>query len=161
MNAEVVVLFALCVFASGGMVFVLATFALVFLLIRRVSGGGGSAQLARGGGFSLGSLTAWIARNNLVTHGTPARGIVLAITSTGRRAQFYGVPCEIRSAQIDVELPGVAPFVTQADLYIPRSLVRDTLPGSTMELRIDPSRATRIFVVGPDVAYAQGSVRTA
>lgn len=160
MNDDVVVLFALCFFASGGLVFVLATFAVVFLLIRRARGTSGSPQPA-GSGFGLGSLTAWIARQNLVAHGTPARAIVLAITSTGSRAQFYGVPCELRGAQVDVELPGVAPFVTQADLYIPRSLVRDTLPGSTMEIRIDPARPTRIYVVGPDVGYAQGSVRTA
>jgi hypothetical protein len=98
---------------------------------------------------------------NLATGGTPARGILLSVSSTGTRTQYYGQRCEIRGAVVDVEVPGLPPFEIRTQLYIPTNLVRDVLPGSTVELRIDPSNQTKVLVIGPDVGYTQGAVRTA
>lgn len=158
---EVAVLFGLCFFASGGIAVVTAAIVITVVLVRRLGSGGAASQGGAASGFGLGALSAWVARQNLVTGGAPARAIVLSISSVGTRTQFCGVRCDLRTAMLDIELPGTTPFVTQANVYIPTSLVRDTLPGSTMEVRIDPARRDRVFVVGPDVAYAQGAVRTA
>ena len=91
----------------------------------------------------------------------PARGIMLNVPIIGRRTRHRGQRFEIRSCRVDVEPQGFAPYEVTADVYIPSNLVRDVLPGSTLEVRVDSSNLGNVLVIGPDVGYAQGSVRTA
>jgi len=98
--------------------------------------------------------------NVLAPRSVPARGIMLSVSSTARSARYNGQRFEIRRGRVDVEEVGGQPYTIDTDIYIPSNLARDVLPGSTMELRVDPSNATRVYVIGPDVAYAQGAVRT-
>lgn len=148
------VLVALCVFIGallvGGGMFIAFVVA-VIAAVRK----SGTASL------TMPSLRAWLPVGSLLSGGTPARGIMLAVASTGTRTTYYGQRCEVRQARVDIEVRGVAPFELQTNVYIPSNLVRDVLPGSTMELRINPSNYAMVLVVGPDVGYAQGAVRTA
>lgn len=106
------------------------------------------------GGFFSGGI--WGMRQN----GTPARGIMLAVSMTGRRTNYGGQRYEIRSARVDIEPQGYAPYEVSTDVYIPSNLVRDVLPGSTMELRVDLNSRGMVIVIGPDVGYTAGAVRT-
>ncbi len=90
--------------------------------------------------------------------GKPARAILLYVDSVGVWKRNNGQRYDVRNASIDIEEPNGAPYVMDnASLHTPPNLVRDALPGSTMEVRI---RGNRVFIVGPDVGYAQGAVRT-
>ena len=109
-----------------------------------------------GGSWGGGGVTLWSLRSN----GTPARGILMTVSSTGRRANYGGQRFEIRNARVDIEATGFAPFETTTDMLIPGNLVRDVLPGSTVELRVDLSDRSLVLVIGPDVGFAQGAVRT-
>ena len=91
-------------------------------------------------------------------NGKPARAILLYVDSVGVWKRNNGQRFDVRNASIDIEEPNGAPYVMDnASLHTPPNLVRDALPGSTMEVRI---RGNRVFIVGPDVGYAQGAVRT-
>lgn len=146
---------ALCILLAATIIGGLMVIAFVFAIISVVRGQRGKPM------FGGKSLRAWIQSGNLIVAGTPARGIVLAVAPTGTRTSYYGQRCEMRGARVDVEIPGIMPYEIQTTLYIPTNLVRDVLPGSTMELRVDRTSASKAYVVGPDVGYAQGAVRTA
>jgi len=90
----------------------------------------------------------------LLRNGTPARGILLRVASTpsGRGGSMQR-RFQLRSVVIDVEIPGREPFVVSVTPWIPMNLVRDVLPGATVELRVDPSRPDRIAIVGPGVGF--------
>ncbi len=118
--------------------------------------GGGVASLARAGGAGL--FTGGV--YGLTSNGTPARGIMLWVSNVGQRTTSGGIRYEIRTAKVDIEVPGYQPYEANVNLYIPGNLVRDVLPGSTMELRVGSDRST-VLVIGPDVGYVQGAVRTA
>ncbi len=134
--------------AVGGLVCIISVFFVVMFVIASAGGRGGGAGLFGGGAYAL------------EQNGTPARGIMLAVSVTGMRSRNGMVRYEVRSARVDVEPLGGQPYVVNTQLYIPSSLLRDVLPGSTMELRVSAKDPSMMLVVGPDVGYAQGSVRT-
>lgn len=138
-----------------GLVFGFMVFMFFAFFIAMSGNRGAQGNLSSGGGFFSGGVF------GLRTNGTPARGIMMSVSTTGRRANNNGQRYEIRSARVDIEADGMSPFEINTDVYIPGNLVRDVLPGSTMELRIDPSNQGYVLVIGPDVGFAQGTVRTA
>ena len=83
--------------------------------------------------------------------GTPARGILLAVASTGTRA---GNNQESRQVTIDIEIPGQPPYEARTVATFPTCLRGDVLPGATVELRVNPSnRNAPVSIVGPGVGF--------
>ncbi len=54
---------------------------------------------------------------------------------------------------MDIEIPGQPPYEATVTPLVPTNLVRDVLPGATVELRIDPKRPTQLAIVGPGVGF--------
>jgi hypothetical protein len=97
----------------------------------------------------------------LVKSGLPARGILLAVTSTPVRSFGFGLgKVQVRSVQIDIEVPGRSPYEASLDVAIPLNLVRDALPGATVELRLDRRNPELVAIVGPGVGFAGASLMT-
>ncbi len=96
------------------------------------------------------------AYQKLMSSGVQARGIFLSVNNTGVRQaggmrSSMGMPLvrfERREVLLDVELPGKAPYEVGTMVLIPGNLVRDVLPGATVELRVDPRDPANIAVVG-------------
>jgi hypothetical protein len=91
----------------------------------------------------------------LVARGIPGRGILLQVSpqplrTVGTQPRRF----QLRRVQIDVEVPGKRPYVVDATPYIPTNLVRDVLPGATVELRVSRSNPSQIAIVGPGVGFA-------
>lgn len=131
----------------GFVIFMIVAFVVAANGNRNNSSAGWQGSFGTGGVGSLAS-------------GTPARGIMLQVSSTGTRTTYNGLRYEIRSARVDIEITGYAPYEANTNVYIPTNLVRDVLPGSTMELRVDSTNRAMVLVVGPDVGFAQGTVQT-
>jgi hypothetical protein len=88
------------------------------------------------------------ARTRVLRNGTDARGIILSADRTATsKAILNGVRYETRRIRLDVEVPGRAPYELSFCPLIPR--VCDALPGSTLDLRVDPSNPSNIVVLGP------------
>lgn len=93
--------------------------------------------------------------SRLVRGGIAGRGILLQVSpqplrTLGRPGQRF----QQRRVLIDVELPGKPPYVIEAAPYIPSNLVRDVLPGATVELRVQRGQPGKIAIVGPGVGFA-------
>jgi hypothetical protein len=104
---------------------------------------------------AAGSASPTRAYDRLVASGVKGRGILLQVSPQPLRT--VGTPrrrFQLRKVQIDVEVPGKAPYVIDATPYIPTNLVRDVLPGATVELRIDRSDRSKIAIIGPGVGFA-------
>jgi hypothetical protein len=125
-----------------------AVFGLIFILviIMVVKGAAGAA----GGSY-----------DSLVANGIPARGILLQVANTGTKVGSVSRRFELRQVYIDVEVPGKAPYETSSRVVIPLNLVRDVLPGATVELRVDPKDPSKIAIIGPGTGFVQQAVRTA
>jgi hypothetical protein len=90
----------------------------------------------------------------IARRGVPARGILLSVAS--RANSTVGLPqrrFQLRDVVIEVEVPGQEPYEVSATPYIPTNLVRDVLPGATVELRVDPKNPNQIVIVGPGVGF--------
>ena len=124
-----------------------AVFGLIFILviIMVVKGAAGAA----GGGY-----------DGLVARGVPARGILLQVASTGMKVGSVSRRFELRQVYIDVEVPGREPYETNAQAVIPLNLVRDVLPGATVELRVDPKNPANMAIIGPGTGFVQQALRT-
>ena len=94
--------------------------------------------------------------DRLISSGTPARGILLSVTSYSNRVQGSTAQRRFvsRSVTIDVEVPGNPPYEVTTDLIIPSNLDRDILPGATVELRVDPRNPSRMAIVGPGAGFS-------
>ena len=97
----------------------------------------------------------------LVARGIPARGILLSVSSTGTKTGTQRRRFEVRQVRIDVEIPGREPYEPSASPALPINLVRDVLPGATVELRVDPKNPSNMAIVGPGTGFVQQAVRTA
>jgi hypothetical protein len=118
----------------GAIVFLILV---IFFVVRPM------VRAARGTGLSFGG--------SLGLGGTPARGILLAVSSTGNRV---GTNLESRQVTIDIEIPGQPPYEVRTVAMFPTSLRGDVLPGATVELRVHPSdRTARVSIVGPGVGF--------
>jgi hypothetical protein len=108
--------------------------------------------------------------NKLQQAGTPALGIILKIDAIGttiRGSSTYfsaqtasGGQTLVRNdmhqknATVDVEIPGQAPYVVTGPLLMPNNMSGDILPGSSVELRVDPSNRSKLVIVGPGSGFA-------
>lgn len=99
--------------------------------------------------------------DTLVAKGIPARGILLQVAATGTKAGPASRRFEMRQVYIDVEIPGQQPYETSATVAIPLNLVRDVLPGATVELRVHARDNSKIAIVGPGTGFVQQALRTA
>lgn len=91
----------------------------------------------------------------LVASGIPGRGILLRVSpqplrTVGTKARRF----QLRRVQIDVEVAGKPPYVVDAMPYIPTNLVRDVLPGATVEIRVSRSDPSKLAIVGPGIGFA-------
>ncbi len=125
-----------------------AVFGLIFILviIMVVKGAGAGGATGR--------------YDTLLAKGIPARGILLQVSSTGTKIGSVSRRFEMRGVTIDVEIPGQQPYETTATPVIPINLVRDVLPGATVELRVDPKNPSNIAIIGPGTGFVQQAVRT-
>lgn len=90
--------------------------------------------------------------SSLVKNGLPARGILLSVNSTATAApSSITNRLERRTVDLDVELPGQAPYVVTCAVLMPVNLRSVVLPGATVELRVDPKKRDVIAIVGPGV----------
>lgn len=93
-------------------------------------------------------------RNKLLQKGLPARGILLAVQSMPAGSIGVGLQkLQQRVCVMDVEIPGRAPYEITVTALIPLNLVRDVLPGATVELRVDARDPNNIAIVGPGVGF--------
>ncbi len=111
-------------------------------------------------GFFVLFLFIWIAARSkavgqvqtfdrLAQSGLPARGLVLqsAKLSTGA-TRVNGRRFEQRTMTLDVEIYGRPPYVVQGTFLVPRGVV-EAIPGSALELSVDPGNPNQIVVLGP------------
>jgi hypothetical protein len=111
----------------------------VFVLLAIVRGALRRAAANLAGGTVMDTFAA---------QGVRARGLVLTSNRVSSAVTVNGRRFERRSMTLDVEIPGRAPFVTSGSFLVPRGIV-EALPGSSLELAIDPTDASQITVLGP------------
>lgn len=99
--------------------------------------------------------------DRLLATGIPARGILLAVSRVGTKTGTLSRRFELRDVVIDVEIPGQPPYEVSATPVIPINFVRDVLPGSTVELRLDPNNPSRMAIIGPGTGFVPTAIRTA
>ena len=80
--------------------------------------------------------------------GLQARGLVLASDRVSSGVTINGRRFEQRRMTLDVEIPGRAPFVATGTFLVPRGIV-EALPGSSLELAVNPTNMSQITVLGP------------
>ncbi len=85
----------------------------------------------------------------LAQTGTPARGLVLQVSQTGTDVRFGMQRYERRSMVMDIEIFGRAPYELSCLPLIPKQIVGRVLPGTFLDVRVDPSNPSNIVVVGP------------
>jgi hypothetical protein len=103
---------------------------------------------------SAGNSSATSGYANVASRGIPARGILLSVASTGTKIGTAPMRYDQRVVTIDVEIPGEPPYEITTTATIPLNLVRDVLPGATVELRVDSARRDQISIVGPGAGFA-------
>lgn len=95
----------------------------------------------------------------LAASGTPARGILLEVSPIAGQSVGIGLnKLQSRQVTIDIEVPGQPPYELSTTLLVPLNLVRDILPGATVELRV--GRRNQIVVVGPGVGFNASTLIT-
>lgn len=102
--------------------------------------------------------------DDLANKGVPAIGILLSVspiasgflTTNMRSATSVSgyARVQLRQVVVDIEIPGYPPYQLSTTAFVPTNLVRDVLPGATVELRVDPKKPNRIAIVGPGVAFS-------
>jgi hypothetical protein len=103
---------------------------LLYLVLRALFGFGGGA------------------RARLIRRGLDAHGIVLSASRYALASQTVGGQrFEVRTLQLDVEVPGRPPYEVSCKPLIPR--ICEVYPGSSLDLRVDPRNPQNIAVVGP------------
>ena len=97
----------------------------------------------------------------LFANGTPARGILLSVSSMSMGSVGVGLfKFQQRQVQIDIEIPGEAPYEVNVVALVPLNLVADVVPGATVELRVDPKNRNQIAIVGPGVGFNAAMLAT-
>lgn len=98
---------------------------------------------------------------SLLASGIPGRGILLSVSRTSLGTVGTGLSrYQLRAVTIDVEVAGRRPYEVSVTALIPMNLVRDVLPGATVELRVDPKDPTKLAIVGPGVGFNAASLLT-
>lgn len=98
------------------------------------------------------------ANTKLMKTGLIARGILLRVDIPLTRWSAEGVRPTFRQFRlnIDVELPGQPPYEIDQLVSFPTNMGKLILPGSTVELRVDPKNRKNVLIVGPGVNLAAG-----
>jgi hypothetical protein len=97
----------------------------------------------------------------LFANGTPARGILLSVSSMSLGSVGVGLfKFQQRQVQIDIEIPGEEPYEVNVVALVPLNLVADVVPGATVELRVDPKNRNQIAIVGPGVGFNAAMLAT-
>ena len=96
------------------------------------------------------------ANTRLMNTGLIARGILLRVDIPLTRWSAEGVRPNFRRfrLRVDVELPGQEPYEIDQLVSFPTNMDRLILPGSTVELRVDPKNRKNVLIVGPGVNLA-------
>jgi hypothetical protein len=89
-----------------------------------------------------------VTRRVTAPQGLAARGLVLTCDRVSTNVTISGRRFENRRMTLDVEIPGRPPFVATGTFLVPRGIV-EALPGSSLELVVDPKDVTQISVLGP------------
>ena len=101
------------------------------------------------------------AYNTLLANGIQGRGILLGVSNMSLGTVGVGLfKYQQRGVTIDVEVPGRPPYECTVTALIPLNLVRDVLPGATVEVRVDPSNPNNIAIVGPGVGFNANTLMT-
>jgi len=99
--------------------------------------------------------------NALLQNGIPARGILLSVANTPMGSVGIGMyKFQQRTVSIDIEVPGQPPYEAMVTALIPLNLVRDVLPGATVELRVDPRDPNNLAIIGPGVGFNAATLMT-
>jgi hypothetical protein len=98
---------------------------------------------------------------SVAVKGIPARGILLSVNklptgNVGTGASRY----ESRQVQIDIEIPGQAPYELDTVAYVPANMIDDVLPGATVALRLGQKDRSYVVIVGPGVGFPAASLST-
>ena len=97
----------------------------------------------------------------LFSSGLSARGILLSVSNRSFGSVGTGLnKFQQRQVQIDIELPGEAPYEINVVALVPLNLVADVLPGATVEIRVDPRNRNNIAIVGPGVGFNAATLAT-
>lgn len=86
--------------------------------------------------------------------GIPARGILLWVAPRGTPSGTAARRFHLRQVKIDIEIPGQAPYVVDTIATIPMNLVRDVLPGATLEIRVSSNDPSSVTIVGPGAGFS-------
>ena len=76
------------------------------------------------------------------------RGLVLASSNTAKSITRNGRRFDRRAMTLEVELPGMAPYVVQGSFLVPRGQV-DAIPGASLEVVVDTRSANHVTILGP------------
>lgn len=76
------------------------------------------------------------------------RGLVLASSNAATGVTRNGRRFDLRTMTLEVEVPGMAPYVVQGSFLVPRGQV-EAIPGASLELVVDGRSASDITVLGP------------
>jgi hypothetical protein len=82
-----------------------------------------------------------------LNRGILGRGLVLSADPVATEVVYRGMRYERRFVTLDVEVVGQPPYQTRLNLRIPR--IVEALPGATLDLRVNPSDAEDIEILGP------------
>lgn len=98
--------------------------------------------------------TAGMSYDAIIAKGVHARGIPLSVALRGTRIGTVNKRYQVRQVTIDIEIPGEAPYVMTGVAIIPMNLVRDVLPGATLEIAVDKTKPDRVAIVGPGAGFS-------
>jgi hypothetical protein len=86
--------------------------------------------------------------DRMVQNGVRGRALVLASTNIAVGFRINMRRFERRTMTLEVEIPGREPFIAQGTYPVPRGLV-EPIPGSSLEVAVDPRGSGQIAVLGP------------
>lgn len=83
------------------------------------------------------------ANRRLVTNGIPGTAIVLAVSDTGTTINNVNAVLDVR---LQVTLPGQAPYETQAEVILGRMSWGALQPGMTVAVKVDPKNPMKVAI---------------
>jgi hypothetical protein len=93
-------------------------------------------------------LTSTAAIDRLARSGIRGRGLVLSSFQMSFGVTLGGRRFERKQMTLDVEIPGRPPYQVNGQFLVPRGQV-EAIPGSSLEVAVDPSNPSQIAVLGP------------
>jgi hypothetical protein len=93
-------------------------------------------------------LTSAAAIDRLARKGIRGRGLVLSAFQMSNGVTLGGRRFERKQMTLDVEIPGRPPYQINGQFLVPRGQV-EAIPGSSLEVAVDPSNPSQIAVLGP------------